>query len=683
MRYSLTVLHSLTCLTLLNWILPFLLTQGAAADQPIEPDLPPLTSEQDLTQLSLEELMNMEVTSVSKKPQKLSQAQAAIHVLSGEDIRRMGITTIPDALRLVPGLQVARIDSNKWAVSARGFNDRFANKLLVLIDGRSVYTPLFAGVYWEAQMVPLQDIDRIEVIRGPGGTLWGANAVNGVINIITKSTQDTQGAMASVTYGNEERGLGTLRYGGKAGDALAYRLYGQFMSRDSAFQEGGAHDDWQLGQGGLRTDWQPDTNDTVTVQGDYYQGTAGQRITTPVPADATPLAPANLTTVNEDVKLRGGNILFRWHRLLSDKEDFTLQAYFDHVGREEASLYEDRQTIDLELQHHIPWLAHHDVLWGIGYRLTRDETRGNELFRLSPSDRTVDLMSGFLQDEMSFFDDTFTVTIGSKFEHNDFSGFEYQPNIRMSWKPNSDHTIWGSVSRAVRTPARGEHDVRLRVVPTPATAPVSVAVVGNHDFEAENLLAWELGYRIHPTSTLNLDIAGFYNQYEDLRTFDAASPPPTITLPFSNKMHGHAYGVEVLAQWQAHPDWRLQATYSYLAMDLRLEDGSTSAEKLREGASPSHQATLWSRMTLPWNLEFDWDVRYVDSIRVAGSPVDGYFSTNARLGWRPTPQWDISLVGRDLLDNHHTEFLPTFLATQSTEVQRSIFLKTTWQFDMP
>ncbi|MCA9475938.1 MAG: TonB-dependent receptor plug domain-containing protein, partial [Nitrospira sp.] len=376
MRYSLTVLHSLTCLTLLSWILPFLLTQGAAADQPIEPDLPPLTSEQDLTQLSLEELMNMEVTSVSKKPQKLSQAQAAIHVLSGEDIRRMGITTIPDALRLVPGLQVARIDSNKWAVSARGFNDRFANKLLVLIDGRSVYTPLFAGVYWEAQMVPLQDIDRIEVIRGPGGTLWGANAVNGVINIITKSTQDTQGAMASVTYGNEERGLGTLRYGGKAGDALAYRLYGQFMSRDSAFQEGGAHDDWQLGQGGLRTDWQPDTNDTVTVQGDYYQGTAGQRITTPVPADAAPLAPANLTTVNEDVKLRGGNILFRWHRLLSDKEDFTLQAYFDHVGREEASLYEDRQTIDLELQHHIPWLAHHDVLWGIGYRLTRDETRG-------------------------------------------------------------------------------------------------------------------------------------------------------------------------------------------------------------------------------------------------------------------------------------------------------------------
>ena len=262
--------------------------------------------------------MNVEVTTVSKKPQQLSQAQAAIYVLSGEELRRMGITNIPDALRLVPGIQVASIDSNKWAVTVRGFNDRFANKLLVLIDGRSVYTPLFAGVYWEAQMVPLADIDRIEIIRGPGGTLWGANAVNGVINIMTKRSDETQGALASVVIGNEERGFGTLRYGGKIGDDFSYRVYGQFRSRDTGFQQMGAHDDWQLGQGGIRTDWDLNSKDSLTIQGDYYRGDAGQQITTPVSPDAGPMAPAAVTTFDEDVKLRGGNALVRWRRTISN-----------------------------------------------------------------------------------------------------------------------------------------------------------------------------------------------------------------------------------------------------------------------------------------------------------------------------------------------------------------------------
>ncbi len=637
-------------------------------------------SDTDLTQLSLEELMLVEVTSVSKKPQNLAQAQAAIHVLSGEDLRRMGVTNVPDALRLVPGLQVAKIDANKWAVSSRGFNDRFANKLLVMIDGRSVYTPLFAGVYWEAQMVPLQDIDRIEVIRGPGGTLWGANAVNGVINIISKHSNETQGMLASAGFGNEERGIGSLRYGGKAGDAMTYRLYGQFNSRDTAFQEGGAHDDWQLGQGGIRTDWDITSKDTFTLQGDYYQGDAGQRITTPVSPNARALAPAALTTFDEDVKLKGGNVILRWKRAISESEELLLQTYFDHVGRKEASLHENRNILDLELQHHFPLLKQHHLIWGLRYRITKDKTRSNELFRLSPSHKTVNLFSGFLQDEITLLPNTLTLTLGSKFEHNDFSGFEYQPNLRLSWVPATNHTIWAAISRAVRTPARGEHDVRLRAVPTPATAPVTVAVVGNDKMKSEKLLAFELGYRSHLTTTFNLDVAGFFNHYKDLRTFDASTPPPTINLPFDNNMQGNTYGVEVLAQWQAVPDWRLQATYTFLAMDLELKNGSTSTEQLAENSSPHHQASLWSRINLPWNMEFDSDLRYVGDVKVSGRPIDDYFSFNARLGWKPTPNWDISLVGRDLFDNHHPEFLSTFLGTQSTEVQRSVFLKTTWQF---
>ncbi len=645
------------------------------ADEP-----PPELADHDLTELSLEELMDVKVTSVSKKSQTLADAGAAVFVVTGEDIRRMGVTSIPEALRMVPGLYVARIDANKWAVSARGFNDRFANKLLVLIDGRSVYTPLFAGVYWEAQSVPLQEIDRIEVIRGPGGTLWGANAVNGVINIITRQAKESQGSLVSVGYGPEERGFTTFRYGGKRGDSLHYRVYGKAFSRDTSFSPTGAHDDWQLGQGGFRADWQKDSSNALTLQGDYYEGRAGQQLTTPVPPGAASSAPAALTVLDEDVKLQGANLLFRWKRDLSEGADWMAQVYIDHVGREGVSLFEERNIVDLEFQTHSPLWGNHDLLWGMGYRVTMDETRANALFRLDPGSRTVDLLSGFLQDEITLQDYRLKVIIGSKFEHNDFSGFEYQPNLRVVWTPHRQHTVWTAVSRAVRTPSRGEQNVRLRVVPSPPTASVSQTLVGSDAFDSEDLLAYEFGYRFQPSPAWSFDAAAFYNQYQFLRTFDPITPPPTVSIPFDNNMHGKAYGIELFAQWRVRPEWRLQATYTYLSVDQDLDSGSTSTEITREDSSPNHQASLFSTLDLPHGFELDTDLRYVGDIKVTGMPVAGYVALDGRLGWKPRPELDLSLVGRNLLDNHHPEFLPTFLASQATEVDRSVFLRMTWQF---
>ena len=643
----------------------------------LDDDLP-----DDLTDMSLEALMNIEVTSVSKKPQKQSEAAAAIFVITNDDLRRWGVTNIPEALRRVPGIEVARIDANKWAITSRGFNSRFANKLLVLIDGRSVYTPLFAGVYWDSQDVVLEDVDRIEVIRGPGGTLWGANAVNGVINIITKNAADTQGNMVSVTAGNEVKGIGSVRHGGKLKNGADYRIYAKYASYDEGYNPDGAHDDWRTGQIGFRSDWVKTDRDSITLQGDYYRGKAGQLVNIPSGPSGPP--PTTVIPTVDDTDTNGGNLLFRWSRVLENTSNFALQIYYDHVGRDGAVLFEDRDTFDIDFQHHFRWRDRHDVVWGFDYRHTHDDTDNNATFSLDPASKNVNLYSAFIQDEVSL-KDNLRLTAGIKLEHNDFSGFEYQPNVRLAWAVDDSQTWWGSVSRAVRTPSRGEHDVTLRLVP-PATSDPGIPVYaqGNNDYDAEDLVAYELGYRFNYRNVWSVDAATFYNDYDNLRTLDPQldqGPPAAVLFPFDNNMKGKTYGVELAGQWQVRRGWRLNASYTWLDMQLRLTDGSSdSASQSAEQASPVSKAAVWSALDFGNNLQFDAALRYVGDIEVSGARIDSYVEADLRLGWEARPGLELSIIGQNLLDNRHPEYLPDFINTQPTEVERSIYGRITWSF---
>jgi iron complex outermembrane receptor protein len=655
---------------LLAGILTALPVQAATLDS-ILPD--------DLTDMSLEALMDIEITSVAKKPQKQSAAAAAIFVITNDDLRRWGVTNIPEALRRVPGIDVARIDANKWAITSRGFNSRFANKLLVLIDGRSVYTPLFAGVYWDNQDVALPDIDRIEVIRGPGGTLWGANAVNGVINIITKSAADTRGNMVSVTAGNEIRGSGVARHGGKLNNGVDYRVYAKYSDYDEGYSSAGAHDDWRTGQLGFRSDWGQTDRDKITLQGDYYQGKSGQQVN--IPAGQMP------TTINQvidDTETDGGNLLFRWSHMIDRSSDFALQIYYDHVGVDGAVLYEDRDTFDIDFQHRFQWRKSHDVVWGFNYRFTHDDTDNNPTFELDPSSRSVNLYGTFIQDEISL-QDNLNLTLGTKLEHNDYSGIEYQPSARIAWAMSDSQTLWGAVSRAVRTPARGEDDVLLRLLPPPSADPgIPVYAEGNDDYDAENLVAWELGYRLNHNNAWSVDVAVFYNDYDKLRTLDPAmepGPPPGVRLPFDNDMSGETYGLELASQWQVRPGWRLNASYSWLDMQLHLDSNSTdTASKSSEDASPASKAAIWSAIDLGNNLQLDAALRYTGDIEVNGVDIDSYVEADLRLGWEASPGLELSIIGQNLLDNQHPEFLPDFINTRPTEVERSIYGRITWNF---
>jgi len=628
----------------------------------------------DLTDMSLEALMNIEITSVLKRPQKKSEAAAAVFVIEQDDLRRWGVTNIPDALRRVPGLHVARIDANKWAITARGFNSRFANKLLVLIDGRSVYTPLFAGVYWEANEVMLEDVERIEVIRGPGGTLWGANAVNGVINIITRSAADTHGTLIAAGAGNEENGFVNLRHGGATADGRNYRVYGKFRALDTGepidigLPQTGAHDDSEFAQTGFRMDWGNDQGNGYTLQGDYYDGHADQQL----------LIATSPTPLTDNADYSGGNLLYRWSHTDGHQSDSALQVYYDYAHLNSAALYEDRQTLDIDFQHHFQMRDRHEMMWGMSYRFTHDNTDATQIFSLIPANRNVNLLTASVQDEIRLFHDHARLTMGSKFEHNDFTGFELQPNVRFTWLTDSGRTAWGAVSRAVRTPARGEHDVRLMVLPSPTT------ILGNDGFNSETLVAYELGYRFPLADRVSVDLATFYNSYTDLRTLESTGAPST--LQFENNMKGNTQGIEIDVHWNVRPGLELHANYTRLDIDLDLVNGSVDIQSLKEeDASPTNQANLWLAADLDHNLELDMCLRYVGKLDLdlsaAGLPATGeYLVLDTRLGWTPRPGLEFALVGQNLLDGEHPEFNPDFIFSLPTEVERSIYGKVTWKF---
>jgi iron complex outermembrane receptor protein len=665
-----------------RWLLVLLCCHaGAAAARSTPPSGPPV----DLTELSLEELMDVEVTSVSKRAEPISAAAAAVFVLTQEDLRRSGATSIPEALRMVPGVEVARIDANKWAISARGFNGRFANKLLVLIDGRSVYTPLFSGVFWDVQDTMIEDVDRIEVIRGPGATLWGANAVNGVINIITRSAHETRGGLVASGGGSEERGFAGVRYGGALGASTSYRVFGKAFERGGGESlEGGAGaDDWSMKRAGFRLDSKLAGGGDWMAEGDLYDGRAGETLTlqsvqAPVPR-----------TVDADEDVAGGYLLSRWQKALSDRSDLKVQLYYDRTERVAALIDEDRDTFDVEMQHGFDGGPRHHLLWGLGYRRTSDDIRGAYILDFSPARRSDDLASAFLQDEIELRPDRLWLTLGSKLEHNDYTGFEVQPNLRAVWSPRRRHTLWGAVSRAVRTPSRAEHDLRLTLMAGPSQRdglPVVLSSFGDSSYRAEELLAWELGYRAGLSPGLFVDVATFYNVYDRLRStrFGAVSPEPTpyphyvVPVLVGNDLDGETYGTELALDWRASKIWRWRAAYTFLEVRLDTPQSPDLAGLAAAGGSPRHQLALGGSADLAHGIELDAFLRRVDDLESSG--VDGYTTLDLRLGWRARPGLELALVGQNLLDGSHVEFAPEVIPTHPTAVERGWYGNVAWRF---
>jgi len=621
-----------------------------------QPDSSP--SAEALKKLSIEQLMNLQVTSVSKRPERLSQTASAIQVTTQEDIRRSGASSLAEALRLASNLQVAQVDSRQWAISARGFNSTTANKLLVLVDGRTVYTPLFSGVFWDVQEVPLADIDRIEVISGPGATLWGANAVNGVINVITKDAKDTQGLLLSGGGGTEQHGFGTVRYGAALGSTVRARIYGRGFGRDATALPNGQDgaDDWHLWQGGFRMDWDAATVSRVTLQGDLYDGRIGQ----PSPG--------------ADIAVSGGNVMAKWSRTISEKSSLAGQLYYDRTHRDIPGLFgEDLDTYDVDLQHQARLGARHDVVWGLGYRLINDRVVNSSALAFLPPHVAREWFTGFVQDEIALVPDRFHLTLGTKVEHNDYTGFEIQPSGRVNWTLSPSATLWAAVSRAVRTPSRIDRELFA-----PGQPPYFLA--GGPGFHSEEELAYELGFRRHQ-GPLALSVATFYSRYHGLRSLEQVNPPPTIVI--GNGQDGESYGAEVTTEYWLTNRWRLRAGYTELRVHIWPNPGSTDRSRgATESQTPDRQFLLQSSLDLPAHLALAAGFRAIDDI--PKQQVPAYAELNATLTWQPTSHLDLSLVGQNLLHGQHREFgappaSPTAPDTRR-DIQRGVYGAVAWRF---
>lgn len=670
----------------LTGLISFQVTSSMTLAANIDPgqDTPP-----ELTTLSLEELLKVEVTSVNKQSQPLFHAAAAVFVISQEDIRRSGVTTIPEALRMAPGIQVARLDTHRWAISSRGFNGEFANKLLVLIDGRTVYSPLFSGVFWDAQDTVLEDIDRIEVIRGPGASLWGANAVNGVINVITKKAKDTQGLLTVVGGGTEERAFTTLRYGASMGEHTHARLYGKFSERDDFLRSDGTPggDDWRNGRGGFRIDHDLSSQDSLTVQGDYYRGSEGFGFTEPL------LTIPYSQSIRDRWHYSGGNVLSRWKHAFSDSSSLLVQTYYDRTERNSRLFTERRDTFDIDLQHAFAWSQAHRLIWGLGYRFTNDHIINSTTISTTPANRALNLFNGFVQDEFTLIPNNLALTAGTKVEHNDFTGWVVQPSGRLRWTPTQALMFWGAISHAIRTPSRAEDDATLDQIALPPNAlfpgsPVALTTFGGQrGFRNESLVAYEIGTRYQPVEAWSIDISAFYNRYDRLRSIEPGAsslatnpPPPHLVIPFvaNNKLAAETHGVEVSSEWHPIDWWRLRATYSYLRIQMITGTSLDPLGRNANGESPQHQASLRSLMQLPGDIELDLWGRFVDRLPALNIPA--YVSLDTRLGWKPTKTLEVSIVGQNLLESRRPEFTSSFVAQNATEVQRGAYVKLTWRY---
>lgn len=601
------------------------------------------------------DIADLTVTSVAKRDQKLTDTPAAVYVVTQEEIRRAGVNSIVEALRLVPGVQVARVMGNRWAVSARGFNGALSNKILVQIDGRSIYTPVFSGTYWEDQSTLIQDIDRIEVVRGPGASLYGANAVNGVINIITKPASETQGNLVSA-LGTTTGGLVEARHGGKLGDNSFYRVYGQYTETGSSKRPNGGsnHDDRTRQRTGFRWDKKDGSSNSYTLQGDMYNGNQGA-----ISTFATLTAPYSQTFITDNESF-GGNVLGRWIHKLSDDSQLNLQAYVDHYTRKEMNSEQRVTTLDFQAQHSVRVDERNHFIWGGGVRSYLEDLQGAYPISVSEEYGQHELINLFAQNEYAVIPDVLYWTLGSKFEYNDFTGFEVQPSTRLSWHPTQNQTVWGAISRAVRMPSTIEDDISLLSAVAPTTPVTEFRVVGNKGQKAEELLAYEIGHRIQPERNLSFDTALFYNDFDNLQTIGTASPgylspSGSFVIPYqiNNLGEGQVYGAEFSANWNVTADWRLVGTYTSLKMDLDVAPGAVGNLNAAEDSSPRNQFSLRSYYNVSDWLHWDNMFYYVDDL---GPTVPDYLRFDTRVAFLVTSGLEVSLIGRNLLKEKHTEF---------------------------
>ena len=633
----------------------------------------------DISQASLEDLMNIQVTSVSKKEQKLSKTGAAIFVINQEDIQRSGATNIPDLLRLIPGVDVARVDSNRWSISIRGFNDQHADKVLVLIDGRSVYSPSFSGVFWDMEDVPLENIDRIEVIRGPGGTVWGANAVNGVINIITKSSKATQGGLISAGGGSEDYGDTLAQYGGQIGQTGTYRIFGKFFDiGSSVFPNGGrASDGWTAEHGGFRSDWDLSTTDSLTVQGDFLRTRESQTIT-----GLTPSTFPLMTTFNDAISVTASNVLGRWNHNLANGSQMSLQLYDDYSRHFEQGFLDAQNTVDLDFQHHIALGSRNDLVWGLGARVIDSQYGNGYSLTILPHRRLDRLFDVFLQDELRLTH-SLSLTIGSKLEHNDFTGFEYEPSAQLVWTPTEKQALWISGARAIREPSSLDDGLRSDAASFPVGPSYGVLrVLGSTNVKAETLRDFEVGYRAQASKRFSLDVTAFNGFYRNLEVvvaqpsyFDPAEHLLILPEVFVNAATAHTYGVEFSGSWNLTNRWRVSPGYSFFHMNASADASGLASPP---GSSPDHQFQIRSLLDLPHHLEWDNTIGYVSHLAYGNIPA--YARLDSRLGWRACEFLEFSVVGQNLLTPRHAEFSNTIYPLDHTLVERSVFGKVTWRF---
>lgn len=653
-----------------------------------------LAQDDELLDLSLEALMDTPVVSLSKRSQSIATAPSAVYVITQEELRNSGATNIPDALRMVPGLTVARIDANKWAVSSRGFNGRFANKLLVMIDGRTVYNPAFSGVYWENNDVVLEDIERIEVIRGPGATIWGANAVNGVINIITYHTADTQGGVAVARVGNNESGF-SGRYGAKLAEGTYGRFYAKAHENDEfktlSGQDSG--DDWDTQRLGFRIDSQRSKKSALMLQGEIHQGEFNQTLRTP-----SFIPPSYTLEVDDTAEAKSGHLLARWDYTQSPDSYWSLQGYYDYFDRDELFYEENRKTFDLDLTHNLRLNNNHQLVWGLGYRFLSDEIGNREIIQTDVSERDLHLYSAFIQDQITLQPERLFLTLGTKIEHNEYTDFEIQPSARLSWNIDESNYAWAAVSRAIRTPSRAErdYDVFASVNPPNALNPspfiLELIAAGSTTMDSEEMTAYELGYRSVLSQNMTLDAALFYNDYSNLRFFDFSSAPSVSFDPyfhliqeamFSNGVNGSTHGIELSTNWQVNPDLRFELAYSYQKTDI---DWLSVTDVTQNTDAPEHQLSLRSHQVLSSDLTLDLWLRYVDSIDLFATgysteiiKIDDYLNLDARIAWKPRSGVELSLVGQNLFDSQQLEYIQETLINP-TEVERSVYLQLRMDF---
>lgn len=641
----------------------------------------------DLTAMNIEDLMNIKVTSVSKMEQKLSRTASAVFVIEREDIRRSGALNIPDLLRMVPGMDVAQITSNTWAIGARGLNGRFSNKLLVMIDGRRVYSLTTGGVFWDVSTVPLEDIDRIEVIRGPGGSVWGANAVDGVINIITKKADETHGGLVTAGGGNVDQGFGLVQYGGLLDKKVDYRIFTKYLNQDhmpdGSGQSGG--DAWHLLQGGFRADATLSAKDTLMVQGNLYTGEEDDP-----GLFLSSIASLNPQFVDLQANLSGGFIQSVWNHSFSARAGTSLEISYDTYQRND-SLREGRKTLNVDFQHHILWGDRQDILWGLAFQNTSSKSDGNLEVSLNPPAASYQLFSSFVQDEIALLPDQLYLTVGTKLERNYYTGWAAMPSVRLAWQIDDRHTVWSAFSRPIRTPNENDTALRTNFASSAGSGgiPVVFGIVGNPNFQNEKIYAYELGYRTMVSNKFSVDLAGFYNEYKDLQSIEPGVPflesdpaPLHLVVPvtYENLLHGEAHGLEISTSWKVLPKWTLSPGYAFEAIHMHADPASqdTTSAAIAEGSSPRHSAQLRSRVELPRGFEWDASAYFVD--RLNSGNIPSYTRLDAQLSWKWTEQGTISLVGQNLLQDQHFEFQDPTHSIIANQVKRSAYAVIRWRF---